>query len=470
MKFNIKHIKDLLKDKPEQTLPPELDWSNMKDGILDKMKAMQEEEASIASNQHQSNRKIVWYVLLMGALLSGSVLTYYLLEENKPNPFTRERIEQERNPLQNSDPQQEVVSAQTSRPSNQSINNVESPNSTPSNQLYSPDHTPKERASDNKKQTSAANSVSLPLSNQPSMENTGQLMIPIKEGRQAMTRHDNKPVLSAIEITSRGFSFEHPLGQVIHRMIPADSTKHLLNKHPELPIKAESSRNKSLLLEGGIGFWNEGTDAIERKAYETPLASFQIQGHYVQALSTRTFFMAGVQYQQLESKSEFNKTIDNYPVTIENAVVSVIRNTITGETTPVRENVSRQVQAEHHFRHYNRISMLKLSTAFGRSWPFKSFQTSAYVGASVNTFTHQQGRSYFRDEIISYDGSQTALYDNRYAIDGLLGVRAGIPLNARIAITAGLQLQRSLMNWSSRPDLNAYPTIINLQMGLSFSP
>lgn len=226
-----------------------------------------------------------------------------------------------------------------------------------------------------------------------------------------------------------------------------------------------------IIFEGGISFWNReyGSTKPENAQYEKILLSLQIQGAYVKQLNKGYFVMAGIQYQQLESKFQYNQILQNYNVILKDTIIHVLNNSLTGNQSIVRGDVELSVGAERRIIHYNTSRLVKASLAIGRSWRSYPWQADLYLGAGINALVHNQGRALFNNEIYDYSGTTNALFQNSWAFDAILGSRLQYFVNKNLGITAGFQYQKSMVNWSSDSAINSFPSLFGLQMGLSYS-
>jgi hypothetical protein len=95
-------------------------------------------------------------------------------------------------------------------------------------------------------------------------------------------------------------------------------------------------------------------------------------------------------------------------------------------------------------------------------------QADVYLGAALNGIGSNRGRRLSQDSIIDYDESSNSIFKNQLMVDAIFGARLHYFLEEGIGVTAGLQAQKSLTNWSNQADINYYPFSIGLQLGLSY--
>ena len=226
-----------------------------------------------------------------------------------------------------------------------------------------------------------------------------------------------------------------------------------------------------LILEGGISFWNReyGSNKPENAEYEKTLLSLQVQCYYVKQLKKGYFVMAGIQYQQLESKFQHNLKLQNYSITLKDTIIHVLNNSLTGNHSTVRGDVEVPVAAERRIIHFNTSRLLKTSLALGRSWRFHSWQADFYLGGGINVLAHNEGRTLYQGNILDYNGTSNGLFQNIWNYDAIAGGRIQYFVHKNLGITAGFQYQKSLVNWSREQEINSFPSLFGLQIGLSYS-
>ncbi|MEL7534153.1 MAG: hypothetical protein AAFN10_22805, partial [Bacteroidota bacterium] len=179
--------------------------------------------------------------------------------------------------------------------------------------------------------------------------------------------------------------------------------------------------------------------------------------------------MAGLQYQQLASRFEYNSTIQDYQITLEDTIIQVQKNLLSGEENIIRGDVELSVPAERRVVHYNTSKLLKLSLGVGKSWRLNSFQVDTYLGGALNSLVQNQGRTLHDESIIDFSGASNSLIKNQFTADGILGGRLHYYLKQNLGLTIGCQVQKSLMNWSNQDNIKVLPATFSLQLGLSYA-
>lgn len=466
MEHNENNIKDMMRGD-RQPLPPALEWSNMKDGILSKMNSIEQSEASPADNQN--SRKRIWLFLSLFFMVSITGTAGWLM-------FTQEEsagleiVEAGKDSRENSTSYQTELLEDGITPPGidhfiQPTITVDAPTTQEPNRQSS-EVQGSSQASQSPEPLTESIRTLLPVtsdsSNTDSRMQSSEVVKSLLSPLTAIPIHDLKVQLPA----TRDFG----LPGSSRSTLTAANSNHEVN-HVPLPSIEDSRLQNQFMLESGITFWNEGYGNTnpERAQYEAPIPSFQIQGSYLHGLKGGYFLLGGLQFQQLDSKLEYNNTIEDYPVTLKDTILQVQQNLLTGKETIIRGDAIQTVRAERRVRHYNRTQLLRTSLAFGKAWQFNSFQTDVYLGGAFGAIIGNDGRMFSGDDILDYSGLSTPFYQNRWIVHGIFGARLHYFPYERIGITTGFQAQRSLMNWSSRDEIRFFPTSMSLQLGVSYS-
>lgn len=238
----------------------------------------------------------------------------------------------------------------------------------------------------------------------------------------------------------------------------------------EIKTKENLFNNNRISLMGGASFWTMAYGDIkpERDAYETAISSFNTSLSYFQKLSKSLELMIGLQYTKLESRFDFEQNIENYTVTISDTLIQIQNNLISGNQTFVRGDVEVPVDARRIVKHYNSTSLIQMPIALGLSLSNASWSYGIYAGALVNIYSSNSGRTYFNDSVFDYQDSQTDFMSNRWKFNALVAGRISYSLNDRIALSTGIQFQKSMMNWSLEENVKMRPSVYSLSLGCTY--
>ncbi len=481
MEPNFDKLKRMMQGDHHQPLPPELDWSNMKDGILEKMDSIEQAEASPSRNESSKKRIWLFFSLIFALLLTFTIGWFFLFQE-ETTELNRETVDLAPFPGADAGQSRSDDTGRAAQPHPGWDDEDSTDGAVRIAQQLAPlqDNGQSGPLEGQKKEQSDLGQSTVPLVRRDKVVPNN-----VSETGQQGSSHTASETVPGV---LRPLADAPAATLEIHALHVRESLPDRLYltelrvTHPSrpdvqeidsaiLPTIQNTRPANQFMLEGGITFWNEGygnTDP-ERTQYEAPIPSFQLQGYYMRALKGGYFLMAGLQYQQLDSKLEYSGIIEDYQVTLKDTIVQVQKNMLTGEETITRGDVVQSVRAEHRIRHYNRTQLFKTSLAVGKNWRFKAFQTDVYLGGALNGIVRNQGRMFFEGSVIDYEGASNPLFSNRWTVDGVLGARVHYFPYERIGITTGLQAQRSLTNWSNLADGRMYPLSFGLQVGLSYA-
>lgn len=457
-----------------QPLPPELDWSNMKDGIFDKIQSIEQEKSA-------RGKRIGLFLILFSAL----TLSLFFISQNMAEDQDAEDYEVVQLP---------ETDMNKSAPNNigraAPINQIEfsgaflgEENRKPKGKDLLRTDKESEANQDLKKSERAQMDTDPLLANQHLHETDSQndLLNTDRIGSTQRTLDTGQKGLMSLAETRR--SRLMPQIQEI-QAFPTNIFDQISLEKANRSIRDSQKMDRvyrpsigygkspnQLILEGGMTFWNEGygNSQPKRAQYETPLPSFQLQGHYMRSFNRDYFVIAGLQYQQLESRFQYSNTIQDYTITLEDTIIQVQNNLLTGEQNIIRGDVEQSVQAERRVLHHNQTRLFKVSAGIGKMWRFKSFQTDVYLGGALNGLTHNRGRTIGRDAIIDYNGPSNSLFQNQLTVEGMFGARVHYFLNSNVGLTTSFQTQKSLTSWSNQAGIDFRPVSFSLQLGLSYS-
>lgn len=459
----------------------------MKDGIFGKMQSIEQAELSPVNGKDSGKRIWLFLSLFFALSFTFSVgLIFFLQEETKdqplqangfvqtPNAEVNERESAHVHPTPNNpDNQQEakeqhIAGIPGSANANHQTQVIEKAASKPAptalGRVQRENNTLSETQSLNENLPSISYSGTAPTDTlRPASESVYSTLIPLEEAMSTTTRIQVPPLTRQLLLSLEGPQVAHLQNQPYSVSEESDSTS--------LTIIPRTKPVNLLVLEGGVNLWTEGygNSMSDREQYETPIPSFQLQGSYMKGLKGGYFIMAGLQYQQLESRLDYSNTIEDYQITLEDTIVEIRKNSLTGMETLIRGDAVQSVRAERIVRHFNRTQLFKTSLAIGKQWRFNAFQTDVYLGGALNGIVRNQGRMFFDNEIINYEGTTNPAFHNQWRVDGMAGARVHYFLYDRMGITTGIQAQRSLMNWSTQEGVRLYPLSVSLQVGVSYS-
>lgn len=514
-------MKDFFNKKDISDIPQELEWENMEKGIFEKMEAIQKAE-SVKNKKVLYKRRLLLLVLFLGLFFLG--LTFFFRNTNFYGTEQTSQGSQEKF-KDNELPTRDGIKKIDDKPVNEAVasdkdqNNDNSPThfgpsvvntplkgtakNRPKQASVTPvaDTTNEEDASFNKHAQRHKVSTQLPYSQGQANGATAATLDKMPQGKDSPRgtleetipqNGANAALDSALDIPAP-FLPERFKAEALSKNVPlvpskiigktekpnstSGKTKSTLaalwpaEKQASLDRSGAIEAGQQIILEGGITVWDKGTaqSLPNEKSYENPLLSFQIQANYARGIKDNFFFMTGLHYQQLESRFYYSTTIPDYVVTLRDTLVQVRNNMITGEQENVYGDVQQTVEANRKVVHYNTSRLFKTSLAAGRSWYFKGMQADAYLGAALNALTFNSGRTLVNDTLRDYSGWRTSVIENRFGVEAFAGARIHYSLYPKVALTGGVQVQKSLKNWSTSGNTRLYPLSVGILFGISYN-
>jgi len=228
-----------------------------------------------------------------------------------------------------------------------------------------------------------------------------------------------------------------------------------------------------MALTSGISTWKPayGQVAPEAEAYEQSTLSFYAQLSYTYRFDNNFELSTGLQYQQLQTQLEWSQQIEDYTtVVLQDTIVEIQVNSLTGNSTAVRGDVEVSVNATRNIRHHNEYRLFQIPIAIGKSWAIgENWQAGISAGAAVNLLTQNKGRSIYQGELEYMDGPTTNLIDNRWGIHGLGSANVGYRINARWGVMAEAQFQKSLTDWSRVPGIQMQTEVTSFGLGIYYA-
>lgn len=232
---------------------------------------------------------------------------------------------------------------------------------------------------------------------------------------------------------------------------------------------ARAPRRLSLLA--GVADWRmgHGTDHPARADFESPLLSWQGGITYLHPLPNQFTVLTGLEWRRLESRLDWSTSLDDYQITLQDTILLVETNILTGRESKIRGDVTLTVPANRVVRHHNHTQLIQIPLAVGKTWLYRNWQADLLIGGAFTVYTQHRGRTLYRGEIRDYAGSTTDFIDNRWQFSARLAGRLSYRINRRLGITTGIQWQRSLGNWSTESNIIQRPSLWGVQFGITYS-
>ena len=472
MEPDFEHIKRSLTER-SSSLPPELDWEQMEEGILQKMDALEAEE-------QKKKRPFGWLfggrgALALTLLLLGIVAMLALYPGSPFRASSQAEGEVSLNQQPPTVSPEQTSTADESRREAFTGKGKAEPAAKETPGTLRPDEAgpmgTEEASARGEGLTTAGQAIAPPLAERPlaaapTRPAATQPIAPTASGagRSEEQASEGSAIEGLARLSHRG-AFYLPLSAV---PLAADC---LASPAVLSETMAPAPRPRGRLTAAvGSNLWSPGfgREQPERAAYETSLLSYQARLSYLRPLGRQWTLMVGVQYQRLESRFERTFDIEGFEVLLTDVVLERENNLITGKVRERRGDITVTVPATRSITHFNATELYQAQLALGRTWTHGRLQADALVGASINLLTHNQGRTLYQGEVKSYAGAATDFLANQGKLNGLISGRLTYRLSERWGLVAGLQLQQSLLNWSLEPGTPMHPTVMGMELGLSY--
>lgn len=463
-------------------LPDELLWENMEAGIFHKMEVLASTLPLAKKKDHKRRILLGLLFLLLGAILSS---LYYLsnqtdsqnateLAQSHSNPVNPEfsaeadkTVIEAEVPASTTPPSIDVQSEvpQTNSPQRDAKQNTTTVDSKenpgqPATQIARSE-TP---INSEKKSTNAIDSSQYSREVKPDNSDETELLISEKLSSNSSP---NSPAPAAVNQLTNQLKLEPIVSQTSKKDIGLTLTTFPIE--PLHPIR--KIRHKQLWLTGGASWWSEGYGSVkpERAAFEQTIVSHQGQFSYVKPLSNNLILLTGLQYQKLESRLNWNPLVPNFEVTLEDTIVQLQRNAITGEVTEIRGDVTLGVTANRQVQHFNSFSVLQVPFGIGKTWGEGSLQTHLLVGGVANISFSDKGRTLYQTELIEYNSPSADFWNGNLKFGAMLGGGLSYRITEKFDIISLIQYQHSLSNWSEEQGTIMRPRIFNWSVGVKYS-
>lgn len=245
-----------------------------------------------------------------------------------------------------------------------------------------------------------------------------------------------------------------------------DPSSNAVNTCPTFSSKG----NRQIALLGGVSYWNTGYSNTlpDRQAFENPLRSYFSQLSYQQPLKKGYSLLLGFQYQQLDHRFDWSAPVDDYVVTLVDTIIRIEINTVTGEENIIRGDVEVLVPAERIVQHFNKTQLYQAQVGVGKNWQVNNWQFGLLIGGALSVASINEGRTLYEESILDFEGSENELISNQWKLHALGAGNLTYFFSDHWGITTQLQLQKSVMNWSTENQINIQPAILNVGLGLHY--
>jgi hypothetical protein len=454
----------------QPAVPDYLQWDNMKEGILAKMDELESEASSL-----ETAKRSVWKWWLMGALVLLTGLIVLLSPENNliptaPVSADHERMTPEAGSLPSDTPIVPAIAPMSSPP--ESSTGI----SQPGEVVESKSPTATIKSSDNARATTTRREAQTVETIDSPAENLGTS--PVQRWRENQSQKNGSPLTAP--------NREEEATQAFTKVAPIDLSVAPLTISPIQALATESSKlgakpasplaaapkltipGASISLHTGVVIWYKA-DQLPEDAQEVALPSVFAQLDYRKTFAGHWTWSAGIQYQELYSRFNWNTQINDFSVTLTDTIIRVITNRTTGEQQLIRGDVTLETTASRRVQHYNRTRIVQIPFSLGRKWQYQRWIVDLALGGAINVRTEHKGRGLSAETIVDFSGSNTPLWDNQWGLSAVLRGQVSYPLSAQWRVSTQLQYQQSITNWSALQDQLQRPSLLQFGLGLDYA-
>jgi len=468
-------LRDQLRN--ETPLPEELSWESMQAGIYDKM-----------GQKKKKRRMLIWWLLPI--FIGGGIGMFLYFGE----------VENTNLPVE-IDKQNKIIASPISKPSaDNSKENIAGHQSTNTSEIDSQSTENKTEANTNQPIVSkvskrSKNTVILASDQSKSFANqiqqTEQTPI-LKTDQINISSNPIDIVATENKIANQGYSdlmnpyapkpyfmiepltllFNNDLNTLFSRTITMPEVSATL---PAQNKKSEYFGSMDLMVNTGISFWNIGKPATLQlnselhKALisEKELPGFSMAIRHDISINKSFFVTSMIDYQRLYSIFSYDG-IKTAPKQVDDIIISIHDNLISGEKTYVRGTASVNENVTRKLQHRNEMVRSSFSLLPGlqhnvRNWAFK-----VNAGPTIGLFTTGKGKTLWNDEVVTYDGDLPQ-YNNSIKIGFTSSALVKYYVSKRWFLHSSVLYQKYLTNHSADPTQIIKPSLWNISAGVGYS-
>lgn len=222
----------------------------------------------------------------------------------------------------------------------------------------------------------------------------------------------------------------------------------------------------------GLSTWQSQYDestpeSIARASTETAIPSYQATFAFKYHLRPKFFVGTGLQFQQLESRFDFEHQ-QNIEIENRTTLVGIRVNAINNDSTFIFENHADAIETRS-VRHFNQHRLWNLPLTLGCSIQRNRLSFEVSGGALLSVHARSQGRTLNDSVIIDYDQSEP-IHHNNYGIAALAKAQINYALSDKLYVGGAVANAFWLKNWSTQTGISMQPntTSFSLVLGQRF--
>lgn len=462
-------------------IPPELQWENMEAGIFQKMEEIKAESAN-DSGERRRRRGFLFFFLLLGVLTP----TALLLNRTSTIEDSTGAIVSAELPSEKADDAQPVVAENSTNMKEVQPQNYEQQTGGNTAEELQVERVNESDADADQRVELEASTSDIQLAATSSQETRRQ----IAEGNEARSIESGylgaqgrlvEQLIAEEAVTSSPSPYSMaPVDKLTDEALIIPLISHSATVGVDLPTIVSSELPSSPSVSripaqfwatAGASWWSPGYGDTkpERAEFEESILSYQGQLNLVQPLKNDFFISAGIQYQRLENRFNWNTLDEDTEIVLEDTIIQIQRNAITGQETLVRGDVTLTIATEREVQHFNSFSLLQLPFAVGKSWGEKKWRTHLMLGGVASLSFSRTGRTLYAGKVADFDNDRPSIWSDKIGFNAMLGAGFSYNFTDRFGLVTMLQYQRSLSNWSLEEGVTMRPHILNWSFGAKYS-
>ena len=234
-----------------------------------------------------------------------------------------------------------------------------------------------------------------------------------------------------------------------------------------LDVEADIDFNHQIIIQSGLSIWDEGysDSEPERSVFENTTVSPCLEIVYSRMLQRGIFFSGGLSYKEMGIQLDYNSGPQTYMETLRDTIASVQVDALTGSETIRRQDVLHSYTAERRVRHFNKFRMINLTLGAGKSLKFNRIVSDVYLGTTIGLTMHRAGRTIVDGQVVDFKDTQVPLFSNQTRVEAQFGCRIHYMIRENFSLLASMQSHFNLRNWSAEDGIQMYPYSLEFQVG-----
>jgi len=218
----------------------------------------------------------------------------------------------------------------------------------------------------------------------------------------------------------------------------------------------------TLEISGGINDWKSNytessTEQNTRAESETELWGFQLAAHAKYFFKPNLYLSSGLTFQQLNHRFNYESTRKDQ-IEERDALVGIAINSISGDSTFIRQNVMVNVEEKRKVQHYNRHQILTLPLRLGYEWRHNRIALSGSLGGVFSIQSFSKGKTLVGSEIRTYNENDS-IYKKRFGMGLSANLQLNYALTPDVYVGGNVGYSNWISNWSTEPSAELRPNI-----------